>query len=227
MGHLLLREEPFLLVVYKSIGMAALFMATIMVSADNQTNMLTDTCIVCHGNNGASAGPAIPNLSSMSPNYLMGAMLAYKYENTEELNKIIDSDDRFQDVEAFARNSTIMSRIAKGYSETEIKIVADHFSRQKLYFAKQRHGQAEPQAGKELHEKYCASCHENEGKSSDGDSGVLAGQWKPYFLYSMDDFLNGNREMPKKMKSKLSKMIAGSGKSSLDQLADYYASISN
>ena len=120
-----------------------------------------------------------------------------------------------------------MNRIAKGYSEAEIKAIAKYFSEQKLYFAKQSHSQENSQAGRELHEKYCASCHEGEGKSSEGDSGVLAGQWKPYFLYSMTDFLDGNRQMPKKMKIKLNKMITGSGKQSLEELADYYASISN
>ena len=27
---------------------------------------------------------------------------------------------------------------------------------------------------------------------------VLAGQWKPYFMYTMHDFINGDRAMPKK-----------------------------
>jgi hypothetical protein len=43
----------------------------------------------------------------------------------------------------------------------------------------------------------------------------------------MNDFLDGNRQMPKYMKIKLNQMIAGSGKKSLEELADYYASISN
>lgn len=216
-----------MLALFKFSSLTAFLLAALVVSADNETNMLTGTCIVCHGDSGASAGPAIPNLSSMSPNYLMGAMLAYKYENKDDLKQAIDSDDDFQDVEAFTRESTIMNRIAKGYSEAEIKAIAKYFSEQKLYFAKQSHSQENSQAGRELHEKYCASCHEGEGKSSEGDSGVLAGQWKPYFLYSMTDFLDGNRQMPKKMKIKLNKMIAGSGKQSLEELADYYASISN
>ena len=73
-----------MLALFKFSSLTAFLLAALAVSADNETNMLTGTCIVCHGDSGASAGPAIPNLSSMSPNYLMGAMLAYKYENKDE-----------------------------------------------------------------------------------------------------------------------------------------------
>ena len=39
----------------------------------------------------------------MSPNYLMGAMLAYKYDDAEELEAVIDGDADFEDVEAFPK----------------------------------------------------------------------------------------------------------------------------
>lgn len=213
-------------IVSKLIGLTILCAATLVAKADNETSMLANTCLVCHGNNGASIGPAIPNLSSMSRNYLMGAMLAFKYEAEDELNAVINSDHAFADVEAFNRNSTIMNRIAKGYTEDEIKNLAEYFSEQELSIAQQEVNPSQVQLGKKLHTKYCASCHENEGKSSDDDTGVLAGQWKPYFLYTMSDYLDGSRAMPKKMKNKLKKMLESSGEDSLIELANYYASVS-
>ena len=41
----------------------------------------------------------------------------------------------------------------------------------------------------------------------------------------MTDYLEGSREMPKKMKVKLEKMMKFSGIESLDLLANYYASV--
>jgi hypothetical protein len=41
----------------------------------------------------------------------------------------------------------------------------------------------------------------------------------------MADYLDGSREMPKKMKIKLKKMVKASGIESLDLLANYYASV--
>ena len=80
--------------------------------------------------------------------------------------------------------------------------------------------------GKKLHEQYCEKCHEDEGKYAEDDTGVLAGQWRPYFIYSMRDFANGDRAMPKKMKNKLNEMTESVGQDGIEQLADYYSSIS-
>jgi len=95
---------------------------------DSNTTMLTNTCVACHGNEGNSNGPAIPNIAGLSPIYFIGAMLAYKYEDEDQLLEIIDGDVDFEDVEAFPRYSTIMGRIAKGYTEEEIKLMAEYFS---------------------------------------------------------------------------------------------------
>ena len=189
-------------------------------------SMIVDTCVACHGNEGQSVGPAIPSLSSMSPNYLMGAMLAYKYDDPEELEAVIDGDADFEDVEAFPRYSTIMGRIAKGYTEEEIKLIGDYFSDKAIHLPAQEFDADSAAKGKKLHKKYCEKCHEDEGKYAEDDTGVLAGQWKPYFVYSMRDFANGDRAMPKKMKNKLSEMTDSVGPESIEQLADYYASIS-
>lgn len=190
------------------------------------TNMLTDTCVACHGGDGNSVGPAIPNLAGISPNYMMGAMLAYKYDDDDEkLEEVIDSDPDFEDVEVFPRYSTIMGRIAKGYTEEEIKQIAEYFSKETPVFPTQSFDADKAKAGKKLHEKYCEKCHEDGGRSAEDDAGVLAGQWVPYFSYTMTDFMNGERAMPKKMKKKLEELSESVGHDGIEQLADYYASI--
>ncbi len=188
-------------------------------------NMLTDTCVACHGEQGNSVGPAIPNLSGMSPNYMMAAMLAYKYDDEDELEEVIDADPDFEDVEIFPRYSTIMGRIAKGYTEEEIKLIAEYFSALTPQFPTQTYDSDMASAGAELHELHCDKCHENEGRSAEDDTGILAGQWKPYFLYTMHDFISGNRAMPKKMKKELDEIAESVGDDGIKQLAEYYASI--
>ena len=91
--------------------------------------MLSNTCLGCHGPGGISEGPATPTISGMSEIYIIGAMLAYKYDNDEDkVDEIIEADVDFEDVEFFARTSTVMNRISKGYSEAEIKTIAKHFA---------------------------------------------------------------------------------------------------
>ena len=191
---------------------------------NSRVTMLTDTCVACHGEKGRSLGPAIPNLGGMSRTYLLGAMLAFKYEDIDKLIAAIGSDSDLKDVKPFIRNSTVMARIAKGYTDSEIKVIAEYFSDQKLFTALQDVNLSLASNGKRLHEKYCASCHQNNGKLSNVDAGVLAGQWKPYFLWTMSDYLDGSREMPRAMGVLVNNMIATSGAESLKQLANYYAS---
>lgn len=173
-------------------------------AATPSAQMLSDTCAGCHGTDGSSQGPAIPNLAGVSPAYFMDAMNAYNDGS---------------------RPSTIMTRIAKGYTEEEFKLMSSFFSKQKLVTIAQDFDKDKAKAGKKLHKKYCEKCHSEEGRSSADDAGVLAAQMTPYLKVTMDDFIAGDREMPKKMKKKVDKMVKKKGDKSLDELLHYYASL--
>lgn len=165
--------------------------------------MLGNTCAGCHGTNGNSHGPATPTIAGISSEYFIDAMNAYK--NGE-------------------RPSTIMTRIAKGYTEEEIKAMAGFFSKQKMNRPAQQVDAAMAKKGMKMHEKYCEKCHEDGGRSSEDDAGMLAGQWTPYLHYTMKDFLDGKREMPKKMKKKVEDLKARGGDAAFDALMQFYAS---
>ena len=212
-------------------AVAVLILCTLFCSsiyADQaKESMLVNPCAACHGIEGNSVGPAIPSLAGLSPNYFMGAMLAYKYDDEDELESVIEGDEDFIDVEAFPRFSTIMSRLAKGYTEEEIKIMAAYFSNQTVLRPQQEFDQSMAAAGKKLHDKHCEKCHENEGRLAEDDTGVLAGQWKPYFLYTMSDYIEGHRAMPKKMKKQVTEITESIGHEGIEKLAAYYASITD
>jgi len=166
------------------------------------TAMLANNCAGCHGDNGASAGPASPNIGGLEEEYFVDVMQQYK------------SGDRF---------STIMGRIAKGYSDEEIEAMAGHFS--KLPFAGRIQTSVGPlaRAGHKLHEEYCEKCHENEGREPEDI--VLAGQWMPIFTWTMEDYVNGhNKYVEKKMAKAFKKMLAAHGDKSLLQLTNFYGS---
>ena len=65
----------------RTIRVTGLLLMSVLLSSNaiadqGAASMITNTCVACHGDDGQSVGPAIPSLASMSPNYLMGAMLA-------------------------------------------------------------------------------------------------------------------------------------------------------
>ena len=200
-------------------------LSNLAISDEHSTAMLVDTCVACHGQNGNSVGPAIPNIAGVSPNYSMAAMLAYKYDDEEELEEVIDNDPDFEDVEAFPRYSTIMGRLAKGYTEDEIKLMATYFSEQELVLPAQAFDTESAERGRKIHDRHCDKCHEDEGRSAEDDTGVLAGQWIPYFMYTMTDFREKHRDMPKKMKKEVDEIEERIGDKGFQHLADYYASI--
>lgn len=190
------------------------------------TEMLVNTCVACHGAGGVSHGPAIPSIAGFTRNYLLGAMLAYKYHDDEDaLEKVLDEGgEAYEDVIAFPRYSTIMARIAPGYTLAEIEAIADYFSAQKPTAPRQQTDTDMAEMGRKLHDAKCEKCHEDGGTSPVDDVGILAGQWMPYLDYTLQDYVDDRREMPKKMRTKLRELQEEYGAESIVQLIQYYGS---
>jgi sulfide dehydrogenase cytochrome subunit len=165
--------------------------------------MLANTCAGCHGTNGSSVGPSSPTIAGMSRDYFIESMDEYK---------------------SGKRPSTIMTRIAKGYTEKEIELMADFFSKQEFIRRDQEYDQNLAMKGSKHHKRYCEKCHENGGRSAEDDAGILAGQWMPYLTYTMDDYLSGSREMGKKMKKKCDLLMKERGEEGMKELIQFYGS---
>jgi sulfide dehydrogenase cytochrome subunit len=166
--------------------------------------MLADTCSGCHGTDGASGGPATPTIAGMSEDYLVETMTAYK------------SGERW---------STIMGRIAKGYSDDEIAAMAKHYAALPYKGHTQVKVDSKAKAGHKLHDKYCEKCHEDGASSIEDDSGLLAAQWMPYVHWTIDDYVAGrSTTTEKKMSKALKKMLAEHGPASVENLVHFYGS---
>ena len=182
---------------------SGLFLSGSAFAGTPSAEMLSYTCAGCHGTGGNSNGPATPSIAGISEDYFIEAMQEYK---------------------AGTRPSTIMTRIAKGYSEDEFKSMAGYFSKQKFVAMAQDHDAKMVKKGAKLHDKYCEKCHAEGGSSAEDDAGILAGQWSPYVRYTMADFMSGKREMTKKMKKKVNKLHEKEGDAGLEALFNYYSS---
>jgi sulfide dehydrogenase cytochrome subunit len=168
------------------------------------TTMIADTCAGCHGTDGSSKGPATPTIAGLSPDYIVEVMEGFKSGEIP---------------------STIMGRIAKGYSTDEFKQMAEFFSKKTFTAASgQESDEAMAKKGAKLHDKYCEKCHAEGGTSAEDDAGILAGQWKPYLTWALADFHSGAREMPKKMKKKMKKLMKKEGDDGIKALIEFYSS---
>lgn len=180
----------------------AVTLSAFALAADPSTALLSSTCYGCHGTDGSSRGPSMPSIAGMDATYFVESMQAFREGK---------------------RAATVMTRIAKGYTDEEIKAMAQYFSTQKLVRFPQQFDPNLAERGKTLHENYCEKCHEDGGRKSD-EAGVLAGQMMPYLRFSLDDFLQGRREIDKKMKAKVDDLLAAEGKEGLEALVHFYGS---
>lgn len=207
--------------LYSAIGL--LYLNTAYAEGSASPSMLSNTCLGCHGPNGISVGPATPTISGMSEIYIIGAMLAYKFGDDEDkAEEAIEADPDLEDVEYFPRVATVMNRIAQGYSVEEIKLMAKHFAELPFESAAQDADSGQAKTGAKRHDKYCEKCHEDGGRSAEDDAGVLAGQWMPYLHYTMADFADGDRAMPKKMKKKMEEMHEAHKDAATAELIEFY-----
>ena len=181
----------------------SLFASTTLAELPSQAAMLANACAACHGSEGSSQGPATPSIAGVSPDYFIDAMEAFKEGE---------------------RPATIMDRIAKGYDEEQIELMAKYFSSLRIKATEQTFDPALAKKGAALHKEHCEKCHENGGRSSDDDAGILAGQKTPYLRYTLKDMLEGKREVPTKMMKKLEKIHLRMGKDGIEQLLNFYAS---
>jgi sulfide dehydrogenase cytochrome subunit len=103
-----MKQKPS--VTLTTLGSAILvWMSGASLAADYRPAMLANPCAGCHGTDGASPGP-IPSIKGLSSKYLVSAMKDYKADK---------------------RAGTVMNRIAKGYTDEEINLIAEHFARAK------------------------------------------------------------------------------------------------
>ncbi|MEJ2322152.1 MAG: c-type cytochrome [Gammaproteobacteria bacterium] len=164
---------------------SSLMLGATSLSAAPTGQMLADTCAGCHGTDGGSTGPATPSIAGNAAYYIVEAMNAYK------------SGDR---------HSTIMGRIAKGYSDDEIEAMAEVIASWPLHKTDQQVDADKVAMGSEVYEDACVKCHDEKGSLADDEAGILYSQWLPYLTNSIEDFKAGHREMPKKMKKAVEKL---------------------
>lgn len=183
-----------------SLALATLLIGPAAMAAPPSPAMLSHACGGCHGTNGGSAGPAMPSLAGQSKEAIVTAMK--KFKNGE-------------------RPSSIMGRLAKGYTEADFAVMGDFFAAQKLHVTRQTLDPARVARGASLQDANCARCHIEDGKEGKDDTPAMASQWLPYMQMQMALYLSGARKMPEKMEEKVKPLSV----QDLEALLHFYASV--
>ena len=183
--------------------LCGLLASTQSIGGSTDAAMLSHTCAGCHGTFGASAGTSMPVIAGQPKAYLVGAMKNYQ---TGE------------------RYSTIMQRLAKGYDDKQIDVMADFFASQPWSSAKEELDPALVEKGKQLHlSKGCVVCHGASGISSMPNAPRLAGQYSEFMVLEMENYLDESKPVPESG-AVMRSMLKGSSAQDLKAMAQFYAS---
>lgn len=162
--------------------------------------LLAGDCAGCHGRTGVSAGPASPSFAGFDRRYLI--RILQEFRNDE-------------------RPATIMGRIMRGYTATEIRRISDHYAAQEWGAAEVEVDPTAVERGRRLHEEVCEECHERGGRHQDRDTPRLAGQWPEYLVLQLEGFRDRPTLAPQP--SKMRDALVGVSDGDLAALAIFYA----
>ena len=183
-----------------ALTVGALAVSAAVHAAPPSGAMLSNACAGCHGTHGASAGLSMPSLAGQSKEVIVESMKKFK---------------------SGERPSTVMGRLAKGYTDADFDAMGDFFSKQKPHYATQTLDAKKVAKGKELASKHCKRCHLENGKEGEDGASLVAGQWVKYLQIQMDDYTSGKRKMVEKMEEKVKPL----SKDELDAINHFYASV--
>lgn len=183
-----------------ALAASTLAMSTAVAATPASPAMLSHVCAGCHGTGGASAGPSMPALAGQSKVAVVESMKGFK---------------------SGERPSTVMGRLAKGYTDAEFDAMGEFFSKQKPVATVQSMDKDKIAKGRALHEQNCARCHVEDGKEIKDNSPVMAGQWLKYLQIQMDDYASGKRKMFDRKAEKMKNL----SRDDLDAIAHFYASV--
>ncbi len=161
-------------------------------------------CSACHGSAGMSTSPTFPNLAGQHADFLVDALKAFK---------------------SGVRKNDMMSPMAAGLNEADMRNVAAYFSR--LNCGVSGGDKAKALLGK-AKAANCAACHSAGGLYGSGNPGVsgiptwpnLAGQNAEYLSNTLKSFQDGSRNHP--VMTSIAKTLSAAD---IDNLSAYYASM--
>lgn len=164
-------------------------------------------CAACHGNSGTSVNPEWPNLAGQNDVYLLNSLKAFKSE---------------------ARKNDMMSPMAAGLSDADMRNVAAYFSKNSCSVTGGDKDKAVLGKTKAA-VAGCAACHSSGGLNKPGKDGIsgaqawpnLAGQNAGYLAIALKSFQDGSRNHP--TMTSVAKTLSASD---IDNLAAYYATAS-
>jgi cytochrome c553 len=165
-------------------------------------------CANCHGTDGISTAPGIPNLAGQRTVYLYRALQAY--QSRERRNDTMNHEIGFLNNESLLAVSAYFASLPPARPSHEMGEAEPIFSANL--------SEGDPFADIRDAMKKCVKCHGEDGNSSASGMPNLSAQSTGYFVTSMKDYMKGERDH-KMMK----KLVANLDDEQLEKMGVFYA----
>jgi cytochrome c553 len=152
---------------------ALLSLATLALIAPACAASPVENCIDCHGTDGVAAEDDTPHLNGQPEHLLIEMMNAFR-EGRRPPKVLIHREIRAPKVEP----------------------IAAHYAKQKAQRPKQAVRPELVTRGEALHWRHCADCHMDNGRDSDKEAPLTAGQNLDYLINQTRAFKSGARALP-------------------------------
>jgi cytochrome c553 len=160
-----------------------------------------NNCAGCHGLDGEGANESIPHLAAQYAGYLVESLNAYREGK---------------------RTHAALKDMAAGMTNEDIENVANYYASLPPVKTEQtKTTMISPyEKGKET-ASACASCHGEDGNSTQAGIPTLAGQQPVYFISAVNDYLSGKRSIASAEKEA---MVSALNRVDIESMALYFAS---
>lgn len=156
-------------------------------------------CVECHGADGVAVKPGVPHLNGQLEEYIADSMAAFK--------------DR-------KRPSSAEAHGKPGLTEKEMAATAKFFAAQKkVKRPAQPIDPARVAAATATYNQRCTKCHLDDGRESDHDAPLMAGQVLDYLQAQTEAYVSGKRSFPFLMDD----AYRGLSKEDLINMSHYFA----
>jgi cytochrome subunit of sulfide dehydrogenase len=200
---------------YAAVACIALFGLSLPCAAfAGDINKLVEPCFTCHGKDGNSTEPNVPNIASYSEEYLAGTLKKYQKKERPCVESEIHSGSK-------KGTKSDMCKIAAELSANDIVQIGEYFVGQTFARTPQVVDAELAKKGKSVHNKSCYTCHGESGSLPSDHTGILAGQKMAYLRQQIKFFKEGKRPISKKMKPKLEAL----DDSEIEAVINYYGSL--
>lgn len=146
--------------------------ASAAVVAADGSDLASRHCVRCHGADGLSPGPGTPYLNAQLTPYLLQA---------------------YERLQAGRLPSKVPGHVPREIDGEGLKALADYYASLPAGRPKQETDAAKVARGREIHGERCSDCHLDNGRGSDKDAPLMAGQDLTYLIEQSQLFMSGKR----------------------------------